>query len=126
LTAGSASPVVTITTAWNLSSTHGGGINIVAYFASSNALVSGGSNIPSSAISCTVDGTNDGAMTATEYGETNTCSNASLGHATTQVVLTGSNLTGTQNDTLTLTLASGTYAAGSYSGTLNVVALTYS
>jgi hypothetical protein len=118
---GGAAQPITITANWNLPATGYSSVKVYAYFGSTTALT-GPVSIPTSAVSATINGTADGACTTTDNGFASTCDDSVHG-ATAVTGITGSNYNnGSSSTTLVLTLASGFNQAGSYSGTLNVVA----
>src|ERR1041385_2012007 len=128
------SPVV-IQTQWDLNPGQTGSVNVIGWFSTpSQALTNGaGTNIPSSRMKGQLT---PGAPAPTSYPATFTAftQNAVGGIGTAggslrlfQITITGSNKTQTRTDNLSLQLdltAAGVLPPGTYSGTLNIEAVT--
>jgi len=116
--AGVASSLITIVTTWNLPNTYHGIIGF-AYF-SSNVALTGPANIPTTGIGATVDG---GSMTFTN-GDPNGESNGLQYTGNANINFPAKPFTGTQTDTMLLSIPNtGNYSPGTYTGTLNFLAV---
>ena len=115
--AASTSPF-SLTAAWTLNSGRNA-VDIVGYFSSTTALVSGSNSVPTANVWTHQTGTNATADCSGSWSTVDGFANACLFFTNTTPGITG---TGTVNVTLTLPANATNLNPGVYTGTLNVVA----